>query len=108
MTRPRIAIIVLEALIAFAFALAVMFTLHTIAAAAEGDEPVKPTPFRPWQQVWQCNDIRVTVTSLKPFEVNYDIGGTIWGGSQFTMIAGDLYFNGRPCVPIPPPRQVAY
>src|SRR5262249_59079994 len=99
MTRTRIAIIVLEALIAFAFALAVMFTLHTIAAADEGDEPVKPAPFRPWQQVWQCNDIRVTVTSLKAFEVNYDIGGTSWGGSQFTINACGLFFITRPLAP---------
>jgi hypothetical protein len=78
-------------------AFAIVFTLHTIAARAdEGEAGAKGSRFRPWQRAWQCNDIRVTVTSLKPFEVNYDIGGTIWGGSQFTMIAGDLYFNGRP------------
>jgi hypothetical protein len=54
--------------------------------------------FRPWQQVWQCNDIRVTVTERAPGDMEYDIGGTIWGGSRFFKPAlGPLHMNGRPC-----------
>src|SRR5262249_46487777 len=41
------------------------------------------------QQVWQCNDIRVTVTARDPFSIEYDLGGTIWGGSRFTVIKGE-------------------
>jgi hypothetical protein len=60
--------------------------------------------WRPWQQVWQCNDIRMTVTSRQQGLIEYDLGGSIWGGSQFTV---DLrrgggkeayWFNGRPCI----------
>jgi hypothetical protein len=58
--------------------------------------------FKPWQRVWQCNDIRVTETVNQPGIVNYDLGGTIWGGSQFALDIqrGNLYFNGRPCLPL--------
>jgi len=35
-----------------------------------------------------------------PFSIEYDLGGTIWGGSRFTAIKGELYFNGRPCLPL--------
>jgi hypothetical protein len=67
------------------------------------DESVPPPPrFRPWQQVWQCNDIRVSVTARDPFSIDYDLGGTIWGGSHFTVIKGALYFNERPCLPLQP------
>ena len=47
------------------------------------------------------NDIRVTETVNQPGIVNYDLGGTIWGGSQFALDIerGILYFNGRPCLP---------
>src|SRR5262249_24722178 len=62
----------------------------------------KPARFRPWQQVWQCNDIRVTVTARDPFSIEYDLGGTIWGGAHFTVIKGALYFNERPCLPLQP------
>ena len=35
------------------------------SAAYAADESDPPLPrFRPWQQVWQCNDIRVTVKGL--------------------------------------------
>jgi hypothetical protein len=72
----------------------------------------RPAPkrarFQPWQRIWQCNDIRVTVTAAQPGAINYDLGGTIWGGSQFTFSfaflgghAGEwLHFNGRPCAPL--------
>jgi len=61
---------------------------------------VKRARFQPWQRIWQCNDIRVTETVMQPGVVNYDLGGTIWGGSQFTLNIerGYLYFNGRLCV----------
>jgi len=26
----------------------------------------------------------------------------IWGGSRFTVVRGNLFFNGRPCVPLQP------
>jgi len=69
------------------------------------DDHLKPKPvvWRPWQQVWQCNDIRMTITSRQQGIIEYDLGGTIWGGSRFAV---DLrhgetyYFNGRPCVPL--------
>lgn len=64
--------------------------------------PAKPArlSFKPWQRIWQCNDIRVTETVNQPGIVNYDLGGTIWGGSNFTLNfqRGELYFNGRPCL----------
>jgi len=66
--------------------------------ADDGDAP----PFRPWQEVWQCNDVRVTVTARDPFSIEYDLGGMIWGGSRFTVVRGNLFFNGRPCVPLRP------
>ena len=66
--------------------------------AADSDDGVQPTRFQPWQQVWQCNDIRVTVTGCDPYSVEYDLGGTIWGGARFTVVKGQLFFNGRPCL----------
>jgi hypothetical protein len=64
---------------------------------------IPPLPrFRPWQQVWQCNEIRVTVTARDPFSIEYDLGGTIWGGGHFTVIKGALHFNERPCLPLQP------
>ena len=76
----------------------------TAHAADESDAPPPSPPphFRPWQQVWQCNDVRVTITGRDPFSVEYDIGGMIWGGSRFTVVKGDLFFNGRPCLPLQP------
>ena len=47
---------------------------------------------------WQCDDIGVTITARDPFSIEYDLGGTIWGGSRFTVIKGELFFNGRPCL----------
>jgi hypothetical protein len=64
--------------------------------------PPKPARFQPWQEVWQCNDVRVTVTSRSPEEIEYDLGGMIWGGSRFTVVRGNLFFNRRPCVPLRP------
>ena len=73
------------------------------------DDPAckpKPIVWRPWQQVWQCNDIRLTVTSRTEGLIEYDVAGSIWGGSQFAVdfrrrFAGSgteaYYFNGRPC-----------
>ena len=92
----------MKVLIALALAFALVFTLRTVARADDGDAPPKPPPFRPWQEVWQCNDVRVTVTSRSPEEIEYDLGGMIWGGSRFTVVRGDLFFNGRPCVPLRP------
>jgi len=60
----------------------------------------KPVRFRPWQQVWQCNDIRVTVTGSDPVTINYDIGGTIWGGINFTLWQSRLFLRGVPCTPV--------
>jgi hypothetical protein len=83
---------------------AVLSVLSTSVAYAADDPPTDPPPprFRPWQQVWQCNDIRVTITARDPFSVEYDIGGMIWGGSRFTVIKGELFFNGRPCLSLQP------
>jgi len=66
--------------------------------AADSDDGVQPTRFQPWQQVWQCDDIGVTITARDPFSIEYDLGGTIWGGSRFTVIKGELFFNWRPCL----------
>ena len=75
----------------------------SVLNAAIADESDPPPPrFQPWQEIWQCNDIRVTVTARDPFSIEYDLGGTIWGGSRFTRIRGGLLFNGRPCVPLVP------
>jgi hypothetical protein len=75
--------------------------LVTGAAYAQDTEP-EPARFRPSQQIWQCNDIRVTVTNPSPGVVNYDIGGTIWGGINFTAVYsigpdGGLFLRGMPC-----------
>jgi len=52
------------------------------AAQDWGDPPPSPPPrragvpvFRPWQQVWQCNDIRVTITVRDPDAIEYHLGG---------------------------------
>jgi len=69
-------------------------------------EECKPSPvipsWRPWRQVWQCNDIRLTVASRTQGLIEYDIGGTIWVGSRFAVDFrrnpdGTYWFNGRPC-----------
>ena len=56
--------------------------------------------FQPTQHVWQCNDIRVTWTNPEPGVFNYDIGGTIWGGINFTATDAGLFLRGVPCVPL--------
>jgi hypothetical protein len=72
------------------------------AQTAEGEGAPEGARFQPWQRSWQCNDIRVTETAKAPGIVIYDLGGTIWGGSQFTLdlTQGTLYFNGRQCLPL--------
>jgi hypothetical protein len=62
----------------------------------------KPVRFRPWRQVWQCNDIRIVEFSNREGLIEYDLTGTIWGGSQFArdLMRDRLFFNGRPCVPL--------
>jgi opacity protein-like surface antigen len=70
------------------------------AHAADSDDGVQHIRFQPWQMVWQCNDIRVTVTARDPFSIEYDLGGMIWGGSRFTVVKGQLFFNERPCLNI--------
>jgi len=75
---------------------------------AEGDcikEAPKPVRWQPWQQVWQCNDIRMTITSRTQGLIEYDLGGSIWGGSRFAVDFrrdpwGKYWFNGRPCIQI--------
>jgi hypothetical protein len=56
--------------------------------------------FLPTQHVWQCNDIRVTWTNPAPGVFNYDIGGTIWCGINFTATDTGLFLRGVPCVPL--------
>src|SRR5215831_4464351 len=78
-----------------------------IEDACEGDgnkacepEPARaPAPWRPWQRVWQCNDIRVTETMQREGFIHYDLAGTIVGGGQFALDLrgrGQLFFNSRP------------
>jgi hypothetical protein len=83
-------------------ALALVFALVFAAGTAWADAGDAPPSFRPWQDVWQCNDVRVTVTSRSPEEIEYDLGGMIWGGSRITVVRGNFFFNGRPCVPLRP------
>ena len=80
---------------------AVLAMASSVSNAQESDPPPPPR-FQPWQQVWQCNDIRVTVTGRDPYSVEYDIGGMIWGGSRFTVVKGQMFFNDRPCLPLRP------
>jgi hypothetical protein len=59
--------------------------------------------WRPWQEIWQCNDIRLTVTSRREGVIEYDIGGSIWGGSRFVVDfrrspQPAYWFNDRPCM----------
>src|SRR5262249_52541907 len=58
------------------------------------------TDFRPQQEIWQCNDLRVTVTSPQLGIVNYDIAGSVWGGINFTFddLRHQLYKGQWPCV----------
>jgi uncharacterized RDD family membrane protein YckC len=47
-------------------------------------------------RVTRADDIRVTTGERQPGVTFYDIGGSIWGGSQFVATRDGLYFNGRP------------
>jgi len=78
----------------------VLETPEQEACHARCIETPKPARFRPWQQAWQCNDLRVTVTAQNPDTINYDIGGSVWGGINFTVWRGQLYLRGAPCVPL--------
>ena len=69
-------------------------------AAGDCIDTPKPVRFRPSQSVWQCNDLRITVTQSAPYTWNYDIGGTIWGGINLTSDGPNLYLRGVPCVPL--------
>jgi hypothetical protein len=46
---------------------------------AKSMEPIKPDAFRPWRQVWQCNDIRIVEFSNRQGLIEYDLSSTIWG-----------------------------
>jgi len=76
--------------------------LAMAGSAANTQESDPPPRFQPWQQVRQCNDIRVTITGRDPYSVEYDLGGTIWVGAHFTVVKGQLFFNERPCLPLRP------
>ena len=59
---------------------AVLSVLSTsVAYAADESDPPLPR-FRPWQQVWQCNDIRVTIAARDPFSVTLRTDGAdfVW------------------------------
>src|SRR5262249_16859332 len=75
---------------------------HHCLEDAKPIEPIKPVAFRPWQQVWQCNDIRIVEFSNRQGLIEYDLSGTIWGGSQFArdLNRDMLFFNGRPCLKV--------
>ena len=75
---------------------------HHCLEDAKSIEPIKPVAFRPWQQVWQCNDIRIVEFSNRQGLIEYDLSGTIWGGSQFArdLNRDMLFFNGRPCLKV--------
>jgi len=81
---------------------AALLVWQPLSLSADGGDAPRSTTFKPWQRMWQCNDVRVTEIVNQPGIVSYDIGGMIWGGSQFTLNIerGDLYFNGRLCVPL--------
>jgi hypothetical protein len=44
-------------------------SMLTAASAADESEP-RPPRFQPWQAIWQCNDIRVTVTARHRIRLN--------------------------------------
>ena len=79
-----------------------LMLVMNMAYADEPGDTAQPARWHSWQRAWQCNDIHVTETGLEPGVVHYDLGGTIWGGSQFVLNLnnGALFFNGRPCVPL--------
>jgi hypothetical protein len=53
--------------------------------------------FQSMQWVFQCNDIRATITWRGRDVWEYDLGGSIIGGSRFVQTRDGLAFNGRPC-----------
>jgi hypothetical protein len=79
-----------------------IWLIATILIARAQEAPLAPARFKGWQRIWQCNDIRVTETVNEPGVIHYDLGGTIWGGSQFVLDINRnaLYFNGRQCLPL--------
>ena len=93
--KPTIKLALALALAAIALGLTAVQAL-----ADDGDDAPAPAMFKPWQRIWQCNDIRVTETMQRVGFIHYDLAGTIIGGSQFALDMrgpGQLYFNGRPC-----------
>jgi len=86
----------------FLAGIAALLLWQPLSLLAADQDALRSTTFKPWQRAWQCNDVRVTETVNQPGIVNYDIGGMIWGGSQFTLNLenGALYFNGRLCAPL--------
>ena len=86
----------------FVAGVAALLVWQPLSLLAADQDALRSTTFKPWQRAWQSNDIRVTEIVNQPGIVSYDIGGMIWGGSQFTLNIerGDLYFNGRLCVPL--------
>jgi len=69
---------------------------------AKSMEPIDPAAFRPWRQVWQCNDIRIVEFSNRQGLIEHDVSSTIRGGSQFArdLNRDTLIFNGRRCAPL--------
>src|SRR5262249_45895920 len=59
---------------------AAMLAMAGSAANTQENDP--PPPFHPCHKVWQCNDIAVTITGRDRNTVEYDLGGTIWGGAH--------------------------
>ena len=86
----------------FLAGVAALLLWQPLSLSADGQDAPRSTTFKPWQRAWQCNDVRVTETVNQPGIVNYDLGGTILFGSQFTLNLenGALYFNGRLCAPL--------
>jgi hypothetical protein len=68
---------------------------------AKEQPPPAPTRvrFQPWQAIWQCNDIKIVEFSNQQGLIEYDLSGTVWGGSHFArdLNRDMLFFNGRPC-----------
>ncbi len=81
--------------------LVLVVAILTLVGIARADDEARSEPRQPMYMVWQCNDVRVTI-SEGPEGVLYDLGGSIWGGSQFFFrVRGyfpELLFNGRPCL----------
>jgi hypothetical protein len=84
----------------------IMLLLAISPAMADGDDDApRQVRFKPWQMIWQCNDVRVTVTQSEPLVWIYDISGSLWFGSRFVQTGDGLYFNNMPCALLyPPPR----